>query len=351
MGRRLYRTGESDYLVNRAPARLLDVNDIFFGSGVGRTAYSIIEQGRIGQIVSARARGPPLGDRGGGRHHQVQEASRGRRAEDGGHPRTTWRGSPTSSWSSASSSTPSTARPARPSATGRSRRRFASWSSTWERPAGWSSLPGVARPRTGTRWHGPRRQRSRRDSPRSTWLSRLTARCSPSASSRCSSSRSGSTSWRAGDGCRRSPPRRPSGSSTRSRNAPAARPPRSRFSRSRPMPSPPSGTPCSGSATSWRACPAPTRPVSPASRPRCAPSPVRRARSSPRRKPPAPAPPTRTAAPPPAGARSPRWSGSAPICSLASRGSAPRSTTCPPGPPRSTAPARPTSRSWGRPGS
>jgi chromosome segregation protein len=54
VGRRLFRTGESDYLVNRAPARLLDVNDLFFGSGVGRTAYSIIEQGRIGQIVSAR---------------------------------------------------------------------------------------------------------------------------------------------------------------------------------------------------------------------------------------------------------------------------------------------------------
>src|SRR5512137_2469923 len=54
VGRRLFRTGESEYLVNRAPARLLDVNDIFFGSGVGRTAYSIIEQGRIGQIVSAR---------------------------------------------------------------------------------------------------------------------------------------------------------------------------------------------------------------------------------------------------------------------------------------------------------
>jgi len=54
VGRRLFRTGESDYLVNRAPARLLDVNDVFFGSGVGRTAYSIIEQGRIGQIVSSR---------------------------------------------------------------------------------------------------------------------------------------------------------------------------------------------------------------------------------------------------------------------------------------------------------
>ena len=54
VGRRLYRTGESEYLVNKAPARLLDVQDIFLGSGVGRTAYSIIEQGRIGQIVSAR---------------------------------------------------------------------------------------------------------------------------------------------------------------------------------------------------------------------------------------------------------------------------------------------------------
>lgn len=54
VGRRLFRTGESEYLVNGVSARLLDVNDIFFGSGVGRTAYSIIEQGRIGQIVSAR---------------------------------------------------------------------------------------------------------------------------------------------------------------------------------------------------------------------------------------------------------------------------------------------------------
>ncbi|WP_242394511.1 chromosome segregation protein SMC [Anaeromyxobacter oryzisoli] len=54
VGRRLFRSGESEYLVNGVQARLMDVNDIFFGSGVGRTAYSIIEQGRIGQIVSAR---------------------------------------------------------------------------------------------------------------------------------------------------------------------------------------------------------------------------------------------------------------------------------------------------------
>src|SRR5574342_981859 len=54
VGRRLFRSGESEYLVNQTAVRLLDVNDLFFGSGVGRTAYSIIEQGRIGQIVSAR---------------------------------------------------------------------------------------------------------------------------------------------------------------------------------------------------------------------------------------------------------------------------------------------------------
>jgi chromosome segregation protein len=54
VGRRLFRTGESEYLINKVPARLLDVGDLFMGSGVGRTAYSIIEQGRIGQIVSAR---------------------------------------------------------------------------------------------------------------------------------------------------------------------------------------------------------------------------------------------------------------------------------------------------------
>src|SRR5512142_1333076 len=54
VGRRLLRTGESEYSINKVPARLMDVQDLFMGSGVGRTAYSIIEQGRIGQIVSAR---------------------------------------------------------------------------------------------------------------------------------------------------------------------------------------------------------------------------------------------------------------------------------------------------------
>ncbi|HTJ42211.1 MAG TPA: chromosome segregation protein SMC [Kofleriaceae bacterium] len=52
--RRLYRDGSSHYLINKTPCRLRDVTDFFLGTGVGTKAYSIIEQGRIGQIVSAR---------------------------------------------------------------------------------------------------------------------------------------------------------------------------------------------------------------------------------------------------------------------------------------------------------
>jgi chromosome segregation protein len=52
--RRLYRDGSSHYLINKTPCRLRDVTDFFLGTGVGTKAYAIIEQGRIGQIVSAR---------------------------------------------------------------------------------------------------------------------------------------------------------------------------------------------------------------------------------------------------------------------------------------------------------
>ena len=52
--RRLYRDGSSHYLINRVPCRLRDVTDFFLGTGVGTKAYSIIEQGRVGMIVSAR---------------------------------------------------------------------------------------------------------------------------------------------------------------------------------------------------------------------------------------------------------------------------------------------------------
>ncbi len=53
--RRLDRQGESEYLINKVPVRLKDVHELFLGTGVGRRAYSIVEQGRIGLIVSAKA--------------------------------------------------------------------------------------------------------------------------------------------------------------------------------------------------------------------------------------------------------------------------------------------------------
>jgi chromosome segregation protein len=52
--RRLYRGGESEYLLGGVPCRLRDIVDFFLGTGVGSKAYAIIEQGRIGFIVSSR---------------------------------------------------------------------------------------------------------------------------------------------------------------------------------------------------------------------------------------------------------------------------------------------------------
>ncbi|HVZ30995.1 MAG TPA: chromosome segregation protein SMC, partial [Polyangiaceae bacterium] len=54
VARRLYRDGTSEYLINGAQVRLRDITELFLGTGVGTKAYSIVEQGRIGQIVSAR---------------------------------------------------------------------------------------------------------------------------------------------------------------------------------------------------------------------------------------------------------------------------------------------------------
>jgi len=52
--RRLFRNGESEYLINKTPCRLLDITELFLGTGVGTRAYSIVEQGRVGLIVSAK---------------------------------------------------------------------------------------------------------------------------------------------------------------------------------------------------------------------------------------------------------------------------------------------------------
>lgn len=53
--RRLFRSGESEYFVNNAPVKLRELRELFYDTGVGKTAYSIMEQGRIDQILSTRA--------------------------------------------------------------------------------------------------------------------------------------------------------------------------------------------------------------------------------------------------------------------------------------------------------
>ncbi len=52
--RRLYRSGESEYLLNKTPVRLKDINELFMGTGIGTSAYSIIEQGKIDQVLSSK---------------------------------------------------------------------------------------------------------------------------------------------------------------------------------------------------------------------------------------------------------------------------------------------------------
>ncbi|HEX8851868.1 MAG TPA: AAA family ATPase, partial [Pyrinomonadaceae bacterium] len=52
--RRLYRSGESEYLLNGRVCRLRDIQDLFSGTGLSGAHYAIIEQGRIGQILSAK---------------------------------------------------------------------------------------------------------------------------------------------------------------------------------------------------------------------------------------------------------------------------------------------------------
>src|SRR6185295_18482876 len=54
VGRRLYRTGDSDYLMNGRACLLRDIQDLFAGTGLGGAHYAIIEQGRIGQILSSK---------------------------------------------------------------------------------------------------------------------------------------------------------------------------------------------------------------------------------------------------------------------------------------------------------
>ncbi len=52
--RRLFRSGESEYLLNRNQVRLKDINELLMGTGIGAEAYSIVEQGKIDLLLSAK---------------------------------------------------------------------------------------------------------------------------------------------------------------------------------------------------------------------------------------------------------------------------------------------------------
>ncbi len=52
--RRLYRSGESEYLINKKPCRLKDIQDIFADTGIGLNSYSMMEQGNVAMIIDAK---------------------------------------------------------------------------------------------------------------------------------------------------------------------------------------------------------------------------------------------------------------------------------------------------------
>jgi chromosome segregation protein len=54
--RRVYRSGEGEYLINRSPARLRDIRDLLSGTGMGTHAYSVIEQGKVDVLLQASPR-------------------------------------------------------------------------------------------------------------------------------------------------------------------------------------------------------------------------------------------------------------------------------------------------------
>jgi chromosome segregation protein len=56
IGRRVYRDGEGEYLINQQPARLKDIKELFLGSGAGTEAYGVIEQGKVDILLQASTR-------------------------------------------------------------------------------------------------------------------------------------------------------------------------------------------------------------------------------------------------------------------------------------------------------
>lgn len=54
LGRRVFRDGKSEYLINKQPCRLKDIHNLLMDTGIGRTSYSIMEQGKIDMLLSSK---------------------------------------------------------------------------------------------------------------------------------------------------------------------------------------------------------------------------------------------------------------------------------------------------------
>src|SRR5262249_3699459 len=76
IGRRLYRDGESEYLLNKQVCRLKDIHDLFLGTGVNPKAYALMEQERLAHILTARPldRRPVVEEAAGITRHKLQRA-------------------------------------------------------------------------------------------------------------------------------------------------------------------------------------------------------------------------------------------------------------------------------------
>ncbi len=81
--RRLFRDGESEYLINKNPARLMDIQDLLLKSGFGQKTYSVISQGQIGNILGAtpQARKEMFDEAAGVKQFQVKRDSAIRKLE------------------------------------------------------------------------------------------------------------------------------------------------------------------------------------------------------------------------------------------------------------------------------
>lgn len=81
--RRYYRSGESEYLVNGEVCRLRDVHELFMDTGLGRDGYSLVSQGRVAELVSARSsqRRDMLEEAAGISHFRYRRTDASRRLE------------------------------------------------------------------------------------------------------------------------------------------------------------------------------------------------------------------------------------------------------------------------------